>query len=172
MPVTFPSWLPPLVTLAEYDGNWASYERAIYGIYDKDFLCSYPALGSVRVKPKKGMIGRHNSGFWHLISSGPTCATPELDRDADISRCERIAWPRAIIDSGGDSNKVRQWENERRTKTGAITRRVLLALPDFSYLVVLDDDRPYLVLWTAYIVYPKQRGTLEAEWRAFTAKKV
>ncbi len=49
-------------------------------------------------------------------------------------------------------------------------RRIVMAIPDFSYVVVLADRGSYVLLWTAYYVeHDHRRRKLEAEhgeWHA------
>jgi hypothetical protein len=42
---------------------------------------------------------------------------------------------------------VRVWRSQRRGDP-----RIVIALGDFSYVVVLAERREYVVLWTAYFV--------------------
>jgi hypothetical protein len=51
-----------------------------------------------------------------------------------------------IIDALG-TDRVVAWGNERRGD-----RRVVVALPDFSYAVILADRGDHIMLWTAYPV--------------------
>jgi hypothetical protein len=165
-------WLPPLITIAEFGGDWAAYEAAVYAIYDRDFLRSQPVVKGRRVKAKAGTYGKVNSGFWHLISKSPVPDSPEMCRDADYSRCERMAWPRAMIEAMGDTSRVLCWMNKRSTKVGALTDRVLVSLPDFSYLVVLDYRNDHFILWTAYTVeFSSQRRKLKAEFDRYQSAK-
>jgi len=77
----------------------------------------------------------------------------------DLRRCERIRWPRAIIDALG-THRVAAWANERRGD-----RRVVIALPDFTYAVILADRGDYIMLWTAYSVDAAyRRKQMRAEW--------
>ena len=80
-----------------------------------------------------------------MISKGPG---RETERGIDLLRCERIAWPRKIIDLVNlKDDKVVSWCNKRKEK-----RRQLLALSDFGYLVVLEMRSTYFLLWTAYCI--------------------
>lgn len=138
-----PDWLPPLIRLDDYGGDWQRYEDEIYGWFVHDFVDSRPHLEGKPVILKAGssLRGRHNT-FWHLISEG----RQESERVPDLRRCERIRWPRALIDAA-DSGSVLRWRTRRTGRP-----RAVLALSDFSYCVVLSEHPSYFVLWTAYPV--------------------
>lgn len=151
------SWLPGILRLEDYGGDWERYLEAVYLGFRADFVASRPHVSGRRwaVKRHPLVCGREAT-FWHLISEGRV----EAERLPDLRRCERIRWPRALIDSLG-TNRVVAWANERRGD-----RRVVIALPDFSYAVILADRGDHIMLWTAYCVdEPYRRKQMRAEWR-------
>jgi hypothetical protein len=139
------SWLPSLIP---FSGEWESYLEKIYGIFKQDFVDDPPEFNGKRGGMKKHPFFRGKEAtFWHLISEGNI----EKEREPDFRRCERIGWPRAIIETG-HLHGVKVWENKRGSK-----RRTILSLPDFSYVVVLEVRRDYYLLWTAYPVCREHR---------------
>ncbi|HNS10101.1 MAG TPA: hypothetical protein PKN29_10405 [Candidatus Ozemobacteraceae bacterium] len=155
--MTTNDWLPELIL---FSGNWSEYIERIYSIFRQDFVDDMPEFNSRPFRLKKIPIFKGKEAtFWHLISEGEI----EDERIPDLRRCERICWPRSIIDTG-HLHGIKTWKNHRQGKT-----RVLLALEDFSYVVVLDERLEYYLLWTAYPVEREhQRRKLEREWRNFT----
>ena len=152
-----PEWLPPLVLFEDFGRQWQRYEDKLYDYFQADFLHSGPdVLGMpVRVRHDPKFKGK-DWAFWHLTSYGKI----EEERTPDLRRCERIRWPRPIIDSCGEE-RVRAWQ-----KGPTRDRRVLIALPDFSYLVVLARKKDLLVLITAYCIeHGHERRKLERQWR-------
>ena len=96
--------------------------------------------------------------FWHVTTDGSDEATRQLNLD----RCARVCWIRPIIEAA-DSGNVRVWRNKRNGDSS-----ILMALPDFSYVIVIRDRGPYLLLWTAYCVtYNNQRRKLEREYKNY-----
>jgi len=97
--------------------------------------------------------------FWHLIQEGPV----EEDRVPDLRRCERIRWPRPMIE-GLQSGQVRVWKNFRGGN-----ERIVIAVSDFSYVVILDEREDFVLLWTAYFVergHQRRKLAKEfAEWQ-------
>lgn len=151
-------WLPPLVRLQDHGGNWEAYLEAVYHGFRRDFFTSQPRIDGYRWTIKRLPISKgKEETFWHITSEGRDEAT----RIPSLIRCERIRWPRAMIDALG-TTRVVSWENCRGRE-----QRLLIALPDFSYLVVLairGDNK--VMLWTAYDVqYRNARATLEKERR-------
>jgi hypothetical protein len=98
--------------------------------------------------------------FWHMTSEGKV----EADRTPDIRRCERICWPKPLIEEV-PSDELRVWP-ERRNREN----RMAIALPDFSYIMILAERQGsngiYYIPWTAYYVkYHHDRDHYEREWR-------
>jgi hypothetical protein len=159
------SWLPELV---EFD--WNSYGESIeraYRVFLRDF-------GSSSARPKfQGRtlnLKRHpeyegkSATFWHFVTEGKV----EEARTPVRERVERIAWPRAlIVEAANAPPRVCVWPNQR---PGA-SKRWVLALMDFSYVVILDDRDEYLLPWTAYPVsHEHQRRKLRKEYEASVVK--
>lgn len=91
------------------------------------------------------------ANFWHLISEG----SQELERIPDLRRCERIRWPRPIIEHA-DSIDIRTWEIFRPWKSQK-QRRIIFTLNDFSYIVVLAETRKVFDFVTAYHIEAMHR---------------
>lgn len=155
--MSHPGWLPPLVLFKDFGFQWQPYEDKLYDYFRADFLDSRPNA------PAKPVVVRYHPrfkgkewAFWHLTS----CGKIEKERTPDFHRCERIRWPRPIIESCGEG-RVRAWKKGPKKD-----RRLLIALPDFSYLVVLASKEDHLVLITAYCVeHAHEQRKLEGEWR-------
>lgn len=154
--------LPALVPLSSCGGDWAAYVDLLYGHFRADFIDSEP-----RFPQRRWALKRHPehdgkaATFWHIITEG----TVEADRTPNLRRCERIRWPRPIIDAIG-SGAIRAWYQNRQRN--GVERRLALATPDFSYLVVLAVRRDYVMLWTAFCVQGQhRRNTLRNEHAAF-----
>jgi len=138
-----PDWLPPLVLLDDFGGNIGAYLDHLYEIFLDDFVRNRANLLGVPVHIKRHPLAAgREATFWHLLSSGKI----EAERIPDLRRCERIAWPRAIIDNILDP-QLKVWKNERKGET-----RICLWLESAEYLVVVADRKRYVVLWTAYDV--------------------
>ena len=155
-------WLPQLIPLSDHGGNFASYVEAVYRVFRRDFIASQPLFRGRRCycDARPDTDGRE-CGFWHIITEGSV----EVERTPDLRRCERIAWPRAIIEAAG-TTLVRVWETttQRRGRGGRQTR-IYLAPEDFSYLVVLRQTSTGYVLITAFFIeYEHQREKKRREY--------
>lgn len=155
----FPSWLPPLVLFSDYEGNWERYLEAIYNYFKQDFIDNRPSFRGQRLGLKKHPLEKGKEAtFWHFIQEGPN----EDDRIPDIRRCERIRWPRPVIENG-DKPAIKVWENKRKNE-----KRILLWLERQEYLVVLAERNGYLLPWTAYLVTEEHRKKkLQKEYESF-----
>ncbi|MGD1105344.1 MAG: hypothetical protein ABSA59_25135, partial [Terriglobia bacterium] len=80
------AWLPPLVCLPDYGGDWNTYVEAVYRFFRQDFVVSEPQFQGKRcglLNPQRRGDGREGT-FWHLISEGNI----ENDRLPNLRRCE------------------------------------------------------------------------------------
>jgi hypothetical protein len=152
-------WLPPLVQLADYEGDWNSYLQAIYTFFEQDFVKNCPSFHGMKMQLKRQpVIEGKEATFWHIISEGKE----EKDRIPDFRRCERIRWPRPLIENGKEP-PLKIWSNVRKGE-----ERICLWLEEAEYLVVLAKRSGYILLWTAYTTpQPHQKRKLQIEYEAF-----
>jgi hypothetical protein len=154
-----PDWLPPLVLFTDYSGNWNHYVEALYGYFKQDFVDSSPSFRGTRLVLKRHpMKHGKEATFWHLISEGKV----EDERVPNPRRCERIRWPRPIIEYADDP-VMKVWENKRKHE-----KRICIWFEDVEYLVVLAIRKGYILLWTAYPVTRLHRKRkLQKEYEAY-----
>jgi hypothetical protein len=154
-----PEWLPPLVLLGDYGGDWDAYLNAIYAYFKRDFVDSKPAFEGRRLGLKRYPLTHEKEAtFWHMIQEGRI----EDERTPDLRRCERIRWPRPIIEHA-DEPAVKVWRNQRGRE-----ERVCLWFEDEDYLVVLADRGGYILPWTAYLVeQPHRKRKLQKEYEDY-----
>lgn len=147
-------WLPPLVLLEGAGGDWNTYEDVLYGCFRADFIESKPRWPGKRVGLKRHPLSKGKEAtFWHFISEGIS----EEARTVDVRRCERIRWPRAMMDAfqarqPQEADRILWWQSQRGNET-----RYVLTLPDFSYVVVVADRGEFVLPWTAYCVEREHR---------------
>lgn len=160
---SLPDWLPPLVLLNDYGGNWHRYIEAVYDYFRQDFLDRQPVFRGRRLGLKRHpMTNGKEATFWHMTSEGKE----EDDRTPDLRRCERIRWPKPVIEHS-EADVVKVWTNIRRSAKGVETR-ICLWLEAQEYLVILADRGEYLLPWTAYIVdMPHQKMKLQKEFEEY-----
>lgn len=81
-------WLPALVEINAYGGNWEAYLAAIFAVFEKDFIHTRPrgVIGKRFALKRQPEYQRKPCTFWHIISDGakeealPTWrAAPALD---------------------------------------------------------------------------------------------
>lgn len=162
-------WPPPLgKSLADFGGDWEAFKAHAYSVYYEGFYANPPVwpVSGVRFNLKRfpEFEGRCKT-FWHLISEG----SDESNRRPVDDRCQRIAWARILLEDfcscypNGVTASVVWWKNTRRG-----SNRILIAPPDFSYVVVLDDRGSYILFWTAYPVeHSNRRRRLREEYESY-----
>jgi len=138
-----PNWLPNLVFLEDFGGNWHSFFEAIYQEFERDFVDNKPTFRGKRLGLKRHPEYEGKSAtFWHMISEG----CKEQERTPDIRRCERIRWPKPVIENEYDST-LKVWVEKRGSN-----KRIHIWFEEEGYLVVLDDRRDFILPWTAFYV--------------------
>lgn len=152
------TWLPDLFCLNDCQGDWQVYLHQIYEYYLNDFIRNETTFNGQRVGTKRYPQSEGKDAcFWHIISEGEE----ETDRTPDMRRCERIRWPKPVIQECFDRG-LKFWETRRGTD-----KRLLISLDDFSYLVVIAMRKDYLLLITAFpIEREHRRKKLEREYAA------
>lgn len=150
------AWLPPLIFLHDYGGDWDAYVEVIYGHFRADFVEHRPSLNGRRCCITTAPVSAGKEAtFWHITSEGKI----EEERTPDLRRCERIRWPRPLIEAF-PCGRILAWRVKRGKKW-----RLNLAPTDFSYLVVLAELTHSVLLITAFWVEQgHQRRKLNREW--------
>lgn len=154
-----PEWLPELVLFQAYGGDWGRYLQALYTYFTQDFITSQPCFeGAPLAMKRHPVIEGKEATFWHLISEGES----EGERLPDLRRCERIRWPKPVIEHAAEQ-VIKVWENERGNE-----KRICLWLETAEYLVVLARRNGYVLIWTAFPVTENHRKRkLQREYEAY-----
>ena len=105
--------LPHLVLLNDYGGDWDRFLKAVYAYFKQDFIDSRPVFNGRRLGLKRHpVIHNKEATFWHFTSEGEV----EAERTPDFRRCERIRWPKPLINQSplqGEANGIKVWKNKR-----------------------------------------------------------
>jgi hypothetical protein len=138
-----PDWLPELVTLEDFGGNWQDFFETVYQYFEQDFVNDKPVFRGKRLGLKRHPeYDGKSATFWHMISEGSV----EDERTPDMRRCERIRWPKPIIEHDADP-AIKVWAEKRGSN-----KRIHIWFEQEGYLVVLDDRRDFILPWTAFYI--------------------
>ena len=160
-------WLPEIIELSDYDGNWNNYNDKLYEIFLNDFINTKPVFKGeyVRIR-KQPRLGKYEHGFIHLTTVANHNQTNINDRLPDLRRCERMEWNKKIIDNyqcNDVSCKCRKiYYYEQNYKN---TVRINLIFADARYKVVLEKRDNYYLLITGY--YMEYDYTIYREIKRF-----
>lgn len=156
-------WLPELVLFNDYGGDWDKYLDALYEFFKADFIDRKPLYNGRRLGLKRHpMTCGKEATFWHMIQEG----AEEKERIPDLRRCERIRWPKPIIEHSNNA-AVKVWKNKRKGED-----RICLWLEPEEYLVILADRGSYILPWTAYMVdMPHRKRKLQKEYERYLQEK-
>jgi hypothetical protein len=154
-----PEWLPDLLLLETFGGNWQRYEDAVFAQFYTDFIESRPTFLNEPVYITKNPLKKGKErGFWHCVQEGLI----EEDRTPDLRRCERIRWIRPVIENINDP-QIKKWPTQRGRKN-----RYQIWVEEADYLVVLEKRPSSWYLWTTYYTdRPHTREKLRKEYEAY-----
>lgn len=148
-----PDWLPDLVTAS---ADWIAYIEQLWLHYQDDFIRNQTYWrGKAVFLDKDPQVSGKDHSFWHIIS-GIDKNTKEL-KDPEPERCARLPWVRPMLEA--PEYEVRTWI--QATRNGAIA----LALPDFSYLVIIKELKNIVFLKSAFYIRPARRDQLRNEYK-------
>lgn len=138
-----PDWLPELVTLEDFGGNWQDFFETVYQYFEQDFVNDKPVFRGKRLGLKRHPeYDGKSATFWHMISEGSV----EDERTPDMRRCERIRWPKPIIEHD-TAPAIKVWAEKKKGN-----KRIHIWFEQEGYLVVLDDRRDFILPWTAFYI--------------------
>jgi hypothetical protein len=133
-------WLPSLIRLEDYGGDWKKYINAVFAIFYQDFIETQPTFQGKWVRCRRDpMYDGKEAGFWHCVSEGAN----EDQRTPDLRRCERIGWVRKVIEHANDAH-VDVWVQRKGRDD-----RIHIWYRE-AYLVVLGDRGQLCQLITAF----------------------
>lgn len=141
-----PRWLPKELRYSDYGGDWEKFLTDVYEIFKQDFKISPPSYEGLPIKYDLRIETDKEMGFWHIIQRQDYT---EKERVPDLRRCERMPWPKPMIENTKD-NYISVWENTRKKPNRREQVRVLIWLEKFDYLVVLAKRPSEMILITAY----------------------
>lgn len=136
-------WLPKKIYLKDYSDDWKLFIEAVYEIFKKDFIHTKSLFRGKRINLKRypernGM----SATFWHMTTVGEV----ECERKHELERCQRIPWPKPIIDNYKDP-VLKVWAEPRGSN-----QRIHIWFEAEGYLVVLEERKDYILPWTAFYV--------------------
>lgn len=153
-----------LIEITEYDNNYDAYIEAIYSHFHNDFVKNpVKIFNGKRIVFKKEPYEKNKEAiFWHLVSEGPI----ESERNICLRRCERICWIKQLV-CNCHTEHVNMWETKRGSD-----KRMIISKKDFSYVVILSDQKNVMVLITAYDVqHNSQKEKLRKEYEKYESAK-
>ncbi len=147
-------WLPDLITLADYNGRWEDYVEVLFEIFEDDFVDTQVTLNGEPIELLKGKpYEGKDYGFWYLTHDHPGGREAEAEWVPNLRRCERLGWIAPLIKAHeAKLVGVLNWYSYRGEE-----ERLVIALNDFSYVVVLGHLETSWLLITHYFVEKDHR---------------
>lgn len=139
---------PDLIFLNDYAGDFKNYFKAVYAVFENDFIKTQPKYEGLKVAVRKypEVDGIHRT-FYHITHEGED----ENNRQPDIRRMERIRFPKFVM-VNHTHNKILVWKNKRGKD-----ERIVLFNETENYVVILTDRTEYYMFITAYYIETEHR---------------
>lgn len=154
---------PGLMYLEDFEGDFSKYFKAVYAVFENNFIKSQPDFQNIKVSAQKFPLvdGIHRT-FYHITHEGED----EQDRKPDFRRMERIRFPKFCIENC-PHQELLVWKNKRGKDT-----RILILNETETYLTVLTERKGYYLFWTAYFIeQAHQIKKLKKEYEAYIKTK-
>lgn len=153
-------WLPPLVPLEQFNGNWFKYDDFLYNIFKRDFIDSKPYFKSKEVRIRKyPMIANKEQAYFHITSKDSSKTSPDPNnRIPDLRRCERISWIRKIIenyncnDNCSNCKKIKLWYEPYK-----MYKRWHLLFEDYKFIVIIEERPNFNLLISSFYIEQEHR---------------
>ena len=154
--------LPDLILLDEHGGDWNKYLGVLYQFFCSDFIKNKTMYNGRKLGLKKyPKLNGKEATFWHIISEGKY----EDQKIPEMRRCERIRWPKVIIENNNDTS-IKVWKNNRGNETN-----ICLCYGNWEYIVILRERPKYTLFWTAYpLKYSHTKRKMKKEYEKFIKK--
>lgn len=141
-------WLPELIDFNDYNNDWHKYDDYLYSIFSKHFLENHPYFMGKEVYPRQHPMYNGKFESYYHITCGHYKDVEE--RAPDFRRCERIKWPKALIENSmckckPNCDNYIIWKKKYKNKY-----RYSLLLKDEKYLVILEERPRYFILISAF----------------------
>lgn len=139
---SFDSIIPDIIEMINFS-CWNDFFEYVYEVFVNDFINSKPLFRGTTIGFKRypEYQGR-SSTFWHIISEGAV----ENERTPCVKRCERITWPRPIIDNS-EHQDLMVWIEKQKGE-----ERLHILFEKGKYIVVLNKRNGYWLFWTAFYI--------------------
>lgn len=140
------AWLPEIVTLEEFSGDYEKYSEHLHEVFLNDFVKNRLRIDDKPIYHDDRILddGGRCECFIHLT----TCEDEVTkERNFDPRRCERLCWAKPTIENREDAVAVKVWEVRKKGKN-----KLNLLIEEERYHVVLTKYKKSYALTTAYYV--------------------
>jgi hypothetical protein len=150
-------WMPPIIKLSDFGGDWKSYDDYLYSIFYSDFFHTRVKFRDktlrIREQPR---VENKAQAYYHVTSVDTSNTNDEDNRIPDMRRCERVPWIRKFIDNHmcneGCCSAPKIWAEDYKGNT-----RWHIMIEEVRFLVVVEERDRYCLLITAfYLEYDSQ----------------
>lgn len=171
--MTYPGWLPDPVA---FQGDWDSFVRALYAVFEADFKYGRPRYQNCPVwhdrRVEAGDTYGYEEGFWHLVTRdqwvwNSTVRRKEKQRLPELDRASRMPWTKPTIDHDTEPEML-VWDFEDETRRGKAVRSYIW-IKEFDFAVILERQTKrfgdvYLLITSFYIDHEGKRRDLQGRY--------
>lgn len=168
-----PDWLPNSIS---FEGDWDSFVRTLYAIFEADFKHGNPRYQNRPIwydrRIEAGDQYKFEEGFWHLVTRdewvwNPATRRKEKDRLPELERAARLPWAKPTIDNDS-MPEVLTWDFKQDTRRGMVIRSYVW-LKEHDFVVILERQEKrrgdvFMLITSFHVDYEGKRIDLKSRY--------
>jgi len=172
-PPAKPAWLPPHIP---FSGDWDTFIKALYLVFDRDFKRAFPRFRTFPVwhNRKLDPEDKYNfeEGFWHLVTREDwiydrETRRKEKERLPDLERAGRLPWAKPVIEHDADV-EILAWDFDDEMKWGKVVRTYVW-LKNHDFVVILERQPKqrgdvFMLVTSFLVVFESKRRDLQSRY--------
>ena len=170
---SYPDWLPDPIL---FEGDWDSFVRVLYVIFESDFKHGHPWYQNCPIwhdrRVEHGDRYGYEEGFWHLVTRdewvwNPATRRKEKNRLPELKRAARLPWAKPTIDNDF-MPEVLTWNFEQDTRRGMVIRSYIW-LKEHDFVVILERQAKrrgdiFMLITSFHVDHGGKRIDLESRY--------
>lgn len=149
-------WIPEIISLSDFDGDWYRYDEYIYSIFVRDFIENPMIFNGKPLRIRRHpMQCEKEQAYFHVTNKDSSLSTTDPnDRIPDFRRCERIEWIRLFLEhydcNRGCSgcNGIKVWKEPYKGN-----KRWHFLFEEFKFLVIIEERVEYFLLISGFYIF-------------------
>lgn len=149
-------WIPKIIELRDFGGDWYEYDSYLYSIFVRDFIDNPMEFNGKPLRIRRHpMQGDKEQAYFHVTNKDSSLSSNDPnDRVPDLRRCERIEWIRLFLENY-DCNKgckdcsgIKVWRENYKGND-----RLHFLFEEYRFLVIIEERKDYYLLISGFYIF-------------------